>query len=171
MGKLQKKYGEIFVYDNHERKVFSQRDYKDEDLRNELQKNNVKILEDSVVDITDNIVLVGRQDSGMQSRASASDLTNNIDKNKYIITLDHQPNDYDEEIKSQMDLVLSGHTHGGQLLPPGELRVLFGFINHLYGMEKRENTTFIVNAGISSCALQFKMRTNSEYVVVDILKK
>ena len=171
LGKLQTKYGVYFVYGNHEKKEGSQQNYQDKDLRNELQKNHVIILEDTVVEITDNIVLVGRQDSSMKDRAMASDLTKNIDKNKYIITLDHQPDDFEEEIKSQTDLVLSGHTHGGQLFPPGELRVLFGFINHLYGMEKRENTTFIVNAGISDCVLQFKMRTNSEYVVVDILKK
>ena len=95
-------------------------------------------------------------------------LTQNIDKNKYIIMLDHQPNDYDNEEKTGADLVLSGHTHGGQLFPLGLFGVLFGSNDKVYGLEIRDKTTFIVNSGIADWEIKFKTATKSEYGVIDI---
>ena len=86
---------------------------------------------------------------------------------KYVITINHQPNDYKNEMNNT-DLVLSGHTHGGQLFPLGQIGILLGSNNKIYGIERRENTTFIVNSGISDWAIKFKTGTVSEYVVIDI---
>ena len=112
--------------------------------------------------------MVGRQDKEVKDRIDAITLTKDLDKNKYIIMLDHQPNDYDNETMSGADLVLSGHTHGGQLIPLGQFGLLLGSNDKIYGMEKRDNTTFIVNSGISDWAIKFKTGTVSEYVVIDV---
>ncbi len=85
--------------------------------------------------------------------------------------LDHQPNDYDNEAESGADLVLSGHTHGGQLFPLGLFGVLLGSNDKTYGIETRDNTTFIVNSGISDWAIKFKTGTKSEYGVITIKTK
>lgn len=71
--------------------------------------------------IDDRFYLVGRQDASEEKdfgggRAAISDLTKNLDKDKYTIVLDHQPSDYEAEAAAGVDLVLSGHTHGGQLI-------------------------------------------------------
>ena len=62
----------------------------------ELQKNGVTVLQDQSVLIDHRFYLVGRQDASEEkdfggSRASISDLTKNLDKDKYTIVLDHQP--------------------------------------------------------------------------------
>lgn len=168
LGKLQTKYGVYFVYGNHDKGYFDRRDFNDKDLRRELKENKVTILEDESVLVTDSIYLIGRQDRGTLKRASILDLTKDLDKNKYMIVLDHQPNDYDNEAQADVDLVLSGHSHGGQFFPLGPLGVVFGFNDAYYGLEKRENTTFIVNSGIGDWAIQFKTGTVSEYGVIDI---
>ena len=167
---LKTKYGVYFVNGNHDKGYYNNRGYSYEDLVNELEKNNVIHLEDKVIDITDNIVLVGRKDKIYMDRKSIDELVKDIDKDKYIIDLNHQPNDYENE-KNKVDLVLSGHTHGGQLIPLGSIGVLTGANDSRYGLSKRGNTNYIVTSGISDWALNFKTGTKSEYVVIDITNK
>ena len=170
LGRLKTNYGVYFVYGNHDKGYYNNRSYDDNDIRKELKDNNVTILEDNYTNIGDNIVLVGRQDAEVRTRVSANQLTSDLDKDKYIIILDHQPNDYENEVNNA-DLVLSGHTHGGQLIPLGQFGLLLGANDKIYGMGKIDNTTFIVNSGISDWAIKFKTGTVAEYVVVDIKEK
>lgn len=67
-----------------------------------------------------------------------------------------------------MDLVLCGHTHGGQLFPFHRMGQWTGIDDKSYGLERRDATSFIVTSGISDWAIQFKTGCKSEYVVVDI---
>ena len=164
------KYGIYFVYGNHDKGYFGI-NFKDEDLRKELTKNNIIILEDDIVNITDKIVLIGRKDASDNLRKSIDELTKEIDESKYIIDLNHQPNDYDNESKSKVDLVLSGHSHGGQLFPLGEIGVLTKANDEYEGIHNRNNTTFIVNTGISSWEILFKTGTKSEYTIINIRSK
>ena len=167
LGKLNAKYGVYFVYGNHDKGYFSS---KLGILSDNLQENNVMILEDASTEIN-NIIVMGRRDAGNKDRIEATELTKELDKNKYIIMLDHQPTDYDNEVEAGADLVLSGHTHGGQLFPLGQFGLLLGANDMLYGMKKIDNTAFVVNSGISDWAIKFKTGTKSEYVVIDVKTK
>ena len=171
LGNLKTKYGVYYIYGNHDRGYFNYREFNEIELNQELERNSVIILKDKVMNITDSIYLLGRDDRDNIHRESIFDLTNNLDKSKYIITLDHQPNDYDNEEKSGTDLVLSGHTHGGQLFPLGYIGVALGINDNFYGLQKRNNTTFIVSSGIGDWAIKFKTGAISEYTVIDIKKK
>ena len=163
---LHPKYGVYFVFGNHDRGYFNNREYTGEDLIKELEKNNVKVLIDEVVTF-DNFYLIGREDKS-KNRKSIDELVKDLD-NRYKIVLNHQPNDFDNE-ENKVDLVLCGHTHGGQMIPLGLIGALSS--NDLeQGMEKRSNTTFIVTSGISDWSVHFKTGTKSEYVIIDIKKK
>lgn len=170
LGLINSKYGVYFIYGNHDKGYFNYRNFTEEDLIKELEKNNVKVLKDEVVELNDYVYLIGREDKSYP-RKSISELTSNLDKNKYMIDLNHQPNDYEAEKNENIDLVLSGHTHGGQLFPLGYIGVLFGANDMFKGMKKIDNTYFVVNTGISDWAIDFKTGTHSEYVIIDIVKE
>ena len=99
------------------------------------------------------------------------ELMEGIDDNYYVIDLNHQPNDYENEKNANVDLVISGHTHGGQVFPLMIIDKMIGANNQIYGMESRDNTTFIVSSGIGDWAVKFRTGTIAEYVVIDIKNK
>ncbi len=171
LGKLQTTYGVYFVFGNHDRGYFGTRDFTGEDLIAELERNGVRVLEDETVEIGEHILLIGRRDRQDPGRAEASQLTQGADASKYIILLDHQPNDFDAEAEAGADLVLCGHTHGGQMFPLAPIGVAIGANDLAYGLETRGGTTFIVSSGISCWAVKFKTGTYSEFVIVDILER
>ena len=124
LGQLDAPYGVYFVFGNHDKGRYSNgaRGYNGDDLKAELTADGVTVLEDESVLLGGQFYLIGRQDASEEkdfdgSRASMSELTQSLDKDKYQIVLDHQPCDYDAQAQSGVDLVLSGHTHGGQLFP------------------------------------------------------
>ncbi len=169
LGKLDTKYGVYFIFGNHDKGYFEgYRDFTADDLREELKKNNVTILEDESVEIAEGLTLIGRQDKSDESRMEMSDLAKDMDAQSFNFILDHQPNDYANEAESGADLVFSGHTHGGHIWPAGQIGLLLGANDRVYGTEKRGNTEFIVTSGISGWAIPFKTGTFSEYVIIDV---
>lgn len=171
LGNLETTYGVFYVYGNHDKGYMETGDFDDADLRAEMAKNNVTILEDDYAMIGEDIYLIGRQDRSEEMRQGRMDmdtLTKDINKDKYMILLDHQPNDFDEEESAGVDLVLCGHTHGGQMFPVGITGVLSGANDMNYGMEVRGNTTFIVNSGIADWAIRYKTAAIAEFGVIDL---
>ena len=171
LGGLDTTYGVYFVFGNHDKGYFDDREFSEKELRDALESNDVVILEDEVNLIADSVYIIGRQDRSVRDRAEIVALTDGLDRSKYMIVLDHQPNDYAAEAEAEVDLVLSGHTHGGHVFPAGQLGMLMGANDALYGHEQRGGTDFIVTSGISGWAIPFKMGAISEYVVIDIKTK
>jgi len=171
MSRLQTRYGVYFVYGNHDEGYWnnSARGYSLEDMDRQLEANKVKILRDETEHIIGNVYLCGRLDKvRSRERKNASVLMQDRKASDYVITLDHEPNDFDAESASNMDLVISGHTHGGQFLGLGPVGVWIGANDAYYGHEKRGNTDFIISSGIGDWALKFKTGCIAEYVVLDV---
>ena len=173
--KLKPSYGIYFVFGNHDKGYYGpeHRGFSSADLINELSKNGVIVLRDESVPIANSYYLIGRRDysevrerGGM--RKSMEDLVKYLDKRKYMIVLDHQPTDFKQQKEAGVDLVLSGHTHGGQLFPFNWVGRWIGANDMTYGHKKRGETDYIVTSGISSWAIKFKTGTKSEFVVIDI---
>jgi len=161
--------GKYFIYGNHDKGYFEYRDFTANDLENYLADAGVVILKDQVELINEKIYVVGRKDRSDPDREKIGDIISELDPSKYIIILNHQPNDYEEEAASGADLVLSGHTHGGQMFEINLLGApLFGSNGRTYGIETRDKTTFIVSSGISDWAIKFKTGTKSEFCIIDL---
>ena len=167
LGDLDLKYGVFFVYGNHDKHTFNGRDFSAQELEDELTKNNIYVLEDEIVDV-DNLYIVGRKDYATSQREDISELLKDVDESKYIIVIDHEPTDYENECMSMADLVVSGHTHGGQLFLIKYLGEIFGVNDQTYGYKRINSTDFIVTSGISDWALDFKTGVRSEYVMINI---
>ncbi len=174
LSQLETKYGVFFSYGNHDKGYFSSdaKGWDNEQLLENLKANNVTVLQDEAVLIDDRFYVIGRQDRSQASRGAArltpEELTKDLDPDLYKIVLDHQPCEYDDEVKAGVNLVLSGHTHGGQFFPFNQMGVLTKQYERSYGHERRGETDFIVSSGISDWELIFKTGCRSEYVVVDI---
>ena len=167
------RYGIWFCYGNHDKGYYNHRGYTWEELEAALEANGVTVLEDEAALLADSFYIIGRRDrnDAGHGRLTAEELTGALDKGRYMIMLDHQPNDYAAESDAGVDLVLSGHTHGGQLIPLGPIGRLLGANDRTYGTETRGNTTFIVTSGISDWEIRFKTGAKSEYVVIDIVSE
>ena len=168
LGKIEAKYGVFYVEGNHDKGYYaSHRGYTMEEVKKELIKNNVKVLEDEVHEV-DGYCFVGRKDASYKDRKSIGELTKNIDKSKYIIVLDHQPKQYSDEVEAESDLVVSGHTHAGQLFPFNKTGAFLGVDDMDYGLKTEGNTNFIVTSGISNWAIKFRTGCVAEYVIIKV---
>ena len=175
LGQMKTKYGVYFVFGNHDKGYYgsAHRGFSGRDLVRELTRNGVKVLQDEAVLLDDSFYLIGRRDVSVvkeqgKNRKSMSEWVSDLDKNKYMIVLDHQPTDFEKQAESQVDLVLSGHTHGGQLFPFNQVGKWIGANDLIYGYEKRNKTDFIVTSGISAWGIKFKTGTQSEFVIIDL---
>lgn len=175
LGNVTSTFGTYFALGNHDKGYYgvAARGFSEAELVRELERNNIKTLKDEALAVNGGYYLIGRLDASEKirggNRKEIDALLRPLDKNRFMIVLDHQPNDYAAEAKAGADLVLSGHTHGGQLFPLNEVGVWIGANDKTYGFEKRSKTNFIVTSGISDWSIQFKTGTKSEIVVVDIV--
>ena len=158
-----------FIYGNHDKGYYSYRNFTTRELVEALEQNSVVLLEDAAALLREDVYIIGRQDRTAWGRASMTDLTAGLDAAKYMILLDHQPNDYANEAAANVDLVLSGHTHGGHIFPTGQIGLLIGTNDCRYGAQTRGSTQFVVTSGISGWAVPFKTGCWSETVIIDIL--
>ena len=168
LGGLDTPLGVFFVYGNHDEGYYRYRNFSAAELRAELTKNGVTILTDESVLLDESLWLIGRRDRSSPARADMETLMAPLDREKFTLVLDHQPNDYAAEAAWGADLVLSGHTHGGHIFPAGQIGLLMGANDAIYGLERRGETDFIVTSGISGWAIPFKTGTFSEIAVIDL---
>ena len=126
------------------------------------------MLRDEVVQM-DGFAVIGREDAS-RPRKGIDKLLEQAEDGSYTIVLNHQPNDYDAEAAAGADLVLSGHTHGGQMFPLAYVGLWTGANDSEYGLEQRSGTTFIVTSGIADWEIPYKTAAFSEYVVIDLVK-
>lgn len=170
LSELKAQYGVYFAFGNHDAGYYSEerRGYKKEDLVAELEKNGVVVLEDEAVKVADHIYLCGRRDT-RQNRLTMEQLVSGISKEDAILVLDHEPNDYQAQEACGVDLVFSGHTHGGQFFPILRAGEWMGVNDKTYGFERRGRTNFVVSSGISNWEFWFKTGCVSEYVVMDLI--
>ncbi len=178
LGRMKTKYGVYFVLGNHDKGYYAakRRGFSKQELIDTLKQNGVHVLQDETVLVADSFYIVGRRDFSEtkerhKRRKKMTDLVESLDRNKYIIVLDHQPADFENQAAAKVDLVLSGHTHGGQLFPFNQVGKWIGANDFIYGHERRDDTDFIVTSGISSWAIKFKTGTKSEFVIMDIKGK
>ena len=84
---------------------------------NFLSQANIQVLRDSATLIDNTFYIIGRDDASRKYRNSLANITDRLDHTKPMIVLDHQLSGFEEAQKCGIDLLLSGHTHSGQVFP------------------------------------------------------
>ena len=170
-----------YINGNHEARV--PEEY--ERLKQGLDEAGVTILENDSIDITIGdkaITLIGINDSSFRMELVDDTMMQNVshqlmsvvpDNDNYKILLAHQPH-YFDAYANQVDLVLSGHAHGGQfkipfiggLVAPGQ-----GFFPEYYtGSYIKENTEMIVSRGIGNSIIPFRINNKPEIIIAELTK-
>ncbi len=178
---VESEYGTYFVYGNHDdmklRHSESRRNYDSTDMEKTMDEFSITCLQDDVVKINDDITVVGHKDASFFSdnadnlRLPIAKLTENVDKRNFILLLDHQPTQFEDNKNAGVDLQISGHTHAGQIWPMGCFISLFKTADLDYGYEEFDSFNAIVSSGISGWSFPYRTEENSEYVVIDITDK
>lgn len=175
LGNLNSRYGSYFIYGNHDRQMLKKeaaRDFSQEELDNTIRKNGITILKDDMLTINNDILLVGREDYSMEEeRLSISELMKDVSTDNYILMMNHKPEEFDESEEYGVDLLVSGHTHNGQVWPLNWFLAWFANNGLMYGMEESTETEFtaIVTSGVGGWALPIRNSSPAEYVVIDIM--
>ncbi|HUT86041.1 MAG TPA: metallophosphoesterase, partial [Elusimicrobiales bacterium] len=73
------------------------------------------------------------------------ELFSKTNPNKPVIVLTHQPLKFNLFAKHKASLVLSGHTHAGQIFPFNWFAKTM--YPHIYGLHKKQNTYFYITSG------------------------
>lgn len=172
LGTIDSTYGTYFVHGNHDCQTYATTPaYTKEELEKHITDNDITILDDKTLSINEELVLIGRNDAAYTNnptRLSINELLKDVNPEQYIIVLDHQPKEYNENAQAGTDLLLSGHTHAGQFWPLNILLEIIPFNDGTYGLKKIKNTNTIVTSGISGWAFPYRTSGDSEYVIIDV---
>ena len=168
-----------YVCGNHEARV---REY--EELKMGLTDVGVIVLENQQVQIIregESITLIGLDDPSFRTdylfgdaesviKQAIADLQNESDD--YRILLSHRPELFDIYVDSGVDLVFSGHAHGGQFHLPfigGLVAPNQGFFpKYDAGLFSEGSTTMIVSRGVGNSIIPIRFNNRPEIVVAEL---
>lgn len=144
-------------------------------MRPELADLGVKILENSsekIVRGNSFIWLLGVDDPYLK-RDRLELAVQNVDDLTPKILLAHAPDIYQTAVDHQMDLVLVGHTHGGQVRIPFIGAVIIPgqglFPEFDYGRFTSQKTTMIINGGLGESGLPIRLNIRPEIVLIKLV--
>lgn len=171
-----------YVTGNHEARVSEY-----DELKTGMEAVGVVILEDEKTEVglvNSAITLIGVNDPSYQTDYLFGDAETvmleklselHSDENGFTVLLSHRPELFEVYADNNMDLVLSGHAHGGQFRLPfvgGLVAPNQGlFAKYDAGLYTEENTNMIVSRGIGNSILPFRFNNRPEVILIDLYSK
>ena len=167
-----------FVTGNHEAWVGSQY----EELKTSLENAGVTVLQDEAIELNygnECIQLIGLNDPDFSERdsfLSESILETKLSQvnisNGFTILLSHRPEYFNVYQNKNIDLVLSGHAHGGQFRLPflgGVIAPNQGFFpKYDAGIYTESGTTMIVSRGIGNTIIPVRINNRPEIIIIEL---
>ncbi|MCC2380528.1 metallophosphoesterase [Bacillus wiedmannii] len=177
--KLVKKYPVYFVTGNHEKWSG-----KYNNLEKELKKHHVIVLRNehvtiqkgeqkiNLLGIDDPEFVTGNRDEGNVVKDEIIKAKIETQPDTYNVLLSHRPEFLTEYADEQIDLVLSGHAHGGQVRLPfigGLVAPNQGmFPTYTAGLYEKQNTSMVVSSGLGNSIIPQRIFNRPELVVVQL---
>lgn len=168
-----------YVTGNHEARV---NEYSK--LKNGLVSAGVIVLEDESAEISiagESITLIGVNDPSFNTDYLLGDSETVMrtklsalytDGDDYTILLSHRPELFDTYADYNIDLILSGHAHGGQFRIPfigGVLAPNQGFFPEFdAGIYTDSNTNMLVSRGIGNSLFPFRINNRPEVILIEL---
>ena len=166
-----------FVSGNHEARYLGYGDF-----RNELTNLGVRVLADTRAALEkegDSILLIGLADAYPIDREESAVLDNKLQwlvlkDDPYTVMLSHRPATPEVFANHGVDLVLSGHMHGGQFRLPGIGGIYTpstGFFpEYDAGLYTEGETSLIVSRGIGNSIFPLRINNRPELIIVRLEK-
>ncbi|WPS86274.1 metallophosphoesterase [Brevibacillus halotolerans] len=153
-------------------------------LKQQMLEAGVIMLEDEGTTIKRegaSIRLFGLNDPNFTATDDAYESTAMVDtklkamlskNNEYTILLSHRPELFDIYAENSIDMVLSGHAHGGQVRLPfigGLVAPNQGFFpKYSEGVHEKEQTKMIVSRGLGNSIIPVRINNRPELVVITL---
>jgi len=164
-GSIEARYGVFACLGNHDGGgTLSQ-------MKNFLKESKIKLLNDEYVIIDERFALFGRLDSspirgfGELRRQNISDDIAAVGANMPVIVMEHSPA-HIREYNSEVDLILAGHTHGGQIFPGGLITRAMFTVDYGHYQKDENSPHVIVTSGASTWRPPMRIGTNNEIVSI-----
>lgn len=164
-----------YVAGNHE--AWS---HKYADIKAKLLSNGVFVLDNEKKEIKINdskIEIIGLKDPAFDTIEGSKQINLEVFKenlanltmgSSFKILLSHRPEIFDLYHKAKVDLIFSGHAHGGQVRLPiigGLFSPNQGFLpKYTSGKHKIENSTLIVSGGLGNSLIPLRIFNNPELI-------
>ena len=167
-----------YVSGNHEARVPEYRE-----LKAGLEAAGVTVLDDARVEIEisgKSITIIGVNDPSFLADYLTSDAAVmdrklselSSEDASFTILLSHRPELFDTYAAHEMDLVLTGHAHGGQFRLPligGLIAPNQGlFPKYDDGLYSEGNTNMIVSRGLGNSIIPFRFNNRPEVVLIEL---
>jgi len=135
-----------------------------------LEQGNVIVLQDGYVVIDDAFIILGRTDSspiGAQGepRKELASVLKGIDVSLPIIVMDHNPANI-REYGNEIDLILAGHSHKGQMFPANIVTKLIYEVDYGHYQREKDSPHVVVTSGAGVWGPPFRIGTNNEVVSI-----
>lgn len=137
-----------------------------------LERAHIQLLMDKYVVIDEQLVLAGRLDpspiGGYQGkkRQELGAVLSGADSGLPVVIMDHNPANI-EEYRGKGWLVLSGHTHKGQIFPGGLITDALFTVDYGY-YQAQDGAQVIVSSGAGTWGLPIRVGTDCEIVSIDL---
>lgn len=172
-----------YVTGNHEARITEWQTF-----AAKLKISGVKILENETVQLKrDNAVITlagvhdpmfqedalpGASQVGTQAEMAETISDLHLSPNTYTVLLSHRPELFDVYVANNVDLVLTGHAHGGQirlpfiggLVAPGQGL----FPKYDAGLFERDDTQMIVSRGLGNSIFPLRINNRPQLVVITL---
>lgn len=164
--RLSSTYGTFLSWGNHDAgETF-------EKMKAFVEAANITLLEDEMTVVGEELLVVGRKDIrpiGSQDggRKSMQEQFQKVGNTLPKIILDHQPSTIDEYEQAN-ELILSGHTHQGQIFPFNLVTKAYFTVDYGYYRKNKNSPQVIVSSGVGTWGPPMRIGTQSEIVQIEI---
>ncbi|NFG40374.1 metallophosphoesterase [Clostridium botulinum] len=169
--KLNAKIGKYAIYGNHDYGGGAKNIYK-----NVMEDSGFKILVNDQANVKldsgKTISILGLDDA-LLGNPDVEKTARNIKESNYNLLLLHEPDLSDKFVSYNIDLILAGHSHGGQVKIPflGEIvtpPLAEKYKDGLYNLNTQRNTQLYVNSGIGNTKMPFRFMNVPEVSIFEI---
>jgi len=137
------------------------------EMINFLEQSNIKLLNDEYTIIDNRLVLAGRLDSspiggfGSMKRIDTKIFMSSINTELPVVVMDHNPSNI-HQYGNETDLIISGHTHRGQIFPGNIMTNAIFTIDYGHYQKDANSPHVIVTSGAGTWGTPMRVGTNNE---------